>query len=156
MGGQCLAAAARHRDPVEKRMADELDPGQAARVEGRLEGEHHRQSIHATRDLAHPAAPPRPDLRPDVVEHRHPRPLRDPRQPEVEFREVDQHAEIGRLGTQRAHQRAIGAKEGPQPADDLGHADRGHLARVGHRLHAGLAQPLAADAEHLDVGQPGP
>ena len=81
-------------------MADELDAGQPLLVEPGLEREDDREPIDPARDLAHPAAPPRPHLRADVVEDRHARALGDPRQAQVELREVDQHAEVGLLVAQ--------------------------------------------------------
>ena len=73
-----LRARPRRPHAVEQRMADELGTGAAAGVERRLEREDDREPVDAAGDLAHAAAPPRPHLRADVVEHRHAAAVRDP------------------------------------------------------------------------------
>ena len=150
---QGVRSVAGHPHAVEQWMPDELDSGEARRIQRRLEGEHDRETVHASGDLAHAAAAPRPDLRTDVVQHRHACPLGPPRQPEIELRKVDQHAEIRRILSDTAGEFAVCAHEGAQTPCPLEQTDGCHLGRIGHGLHARLAQPLAPDAEHLEVGE---
>ena len=116
----------------------------AAGVERRLEREDDRQPVHAPRDRAYPAAPPGPDLRADVVEHRHAGPLGGAREPQVELGEVDQDAEVGRVLAQ-LRGRACGrrASSGAQPARRLDDADGRDLAGIDQRLHARLRAAAA-------------
>ena len=133
-------------------MADELDRALAAAVERRLEREHDGEPVDPARDRAHAAAPPRPDLRADVVEDRNAGPLGGAREPQVELREVDQDAEVGRVLAQAAHEQAIDAEELADVARRFDDADRRDLGRVDHRLHPRGAEPGAADPEHLEPG----
>ena len=90
------------RDAVEQRMADEGDALARARVNFGLERQHHGKPIGALDDAGHAAAPPGPDLRCDVVEHRHAGALGGARERHVELREIYKDDQVGTLAPQVA------------------------------------------------------
>src|SRR5262249_43092877 len=117
--------------------------------------EHDGEPVDATGDLPHAPSPPGPDLRADVVQHRHAGALGQAGEAEVELRKVDEDAEIRRRLAEPARERPVRPPEGPHTSRRLRQPDGRDVARVGDRLHAGLAQPLAAEAEDLEIRQRG-
>ena len=146
---QRLLAAARRADAVEQRVADELDARQpAARRAPGSNGNTTASRSTQPRDLAAPgrAATPTPGARCSRGPAR-PRASRDPREAQVELREVDQDAEVGpspRAGGAPARGRRARACAGaPRPRRRPTVATS---PRVGDGVHARGAQPLAARA----------
>ena len=139
---------------VHQRVADPGHLGPVTAVEVDLEGEEHHHQVDHLGDGANPPAPPGPDLRTDVVEHRHPPPLQLTGEAQVELREIDQHRHRRAATVHRRQQLGEHLAGAGQDLERLGEADHGDLGAVGEGIQTGRPQLVAAEAESLDVGEP--
>ena len=115
---------------IDQRMPDEFHGNVAVAIDRLLERKDHKHAIRDLLDRLEPLRPPRPDLRADVVDHRHAEPANQRREPEVEIRKIDQHERVRtralRLGDELA---ARGDRSG-QLGEGFGQAGDGEIAIV--------------------------
>jgi hypothetical protein len=154
-GGDAKVAAGRGplgAGGVQQRVADEGRGHPARREERLLE----RQDDCGVRHHApvSPEAPraPRPELRGDVLEHRHLPAMGQRRHPPVESGVIDEHRHPVRPAFQLAG-------DGPQPGEmdrdaarRLDEAHGSEARQVADELHSGRGHQRAADAAQPDVG----
>jgi hypothetical protein len=144
-------AIRRRRDQVDQRMPDELDRHTGALVDLRLEREDRQ---HQRREAAHrgqPSLAPRPQLRRDVVDHRHAGGVQRRGEAEVEVGKVDRDEDVGRIAPRLGQQAAIEAPRARQLLHDLGEAGHAVVAIVLDERGAGGREARPAEAHDLDV-----
>src|SRR5208337_4659496 len=106
MAFQRLVAGLDRGDPIEQRMSYERNALTRAMEQFGLEWQHHREPIGAIDQLVDSAAPPRPHLRRDIVEHRYTVAAGSAGENQVELRVVDEDREVGLLLPDDSAQRA--------------------------------------------------
>src|SRR5687767_446014 len=136
---------------VDQRMADEADVDSLLLIERLFEGKDRQHAIDGA--LHHPdaAGAPGPQLRTHVVDHRDAKLLDAPQQPEVEVGIVDHDQRVRLLLLCRRDQlthRREGTRDDTQ---GFGEAGDGQPVEVRYKTAAGSAEPLATEAEYVDV-----
>ena len=139
-------------DQFDQRMADEPHRHASLLVERLLEREDRQHPIDEPLHRLHAAGPPRPQLRADVIDHRHAEPLDGAHQAEIEIRVVN-HDQRVRLASPRGFgqepQHAPRARQHGQGFGEPGHRQ---AMKVGDQFGAGGLQPFTAETEHFEVG----
>ena len=134
-------------------MADKFRRNAALAIKLFFEGKDHQHLANIFPHALNAALLPRPQLRADVVDHRHAALVQFAGQAQVKVGEVDEHSGV-RPATFRL------ADDLPKPAinrrnvlDDLDDADLGNLSRIDQQIAACGAHLVAAHSEELDVGR---
>ena len=130
---------------VEQRMAYPLDRDSGAPVDLFLEGKDDQHAIGDALHGLHPSRAPGPQLRADVVHHRHAEPSHRVCQPEIEVRVIDRHEHVRPGGLGMRQEPAIDRVRAGQHARHLEKARHRQTLKVGNQLGAGAAKPLAAE-----------
>ena len=100
-------------------------------------------------DLSDAIAAPRPDLRADVIDDALPVTMQPFRQPQVEFRPVNQNHGVRLSFAGGIAQGAKGAQEFAHRSGDFQHAHNGDFAGINQRFNSGGAHLIAARAEQF-------
>src|SRR5262249_30223321 len=137
---------------VHERMPDERDGYPRFLVELFLEREDHEHARDRLADLVDTPAPPRPDLRRDVVDDGNVAALELAGEAEVEVGVVDEHREIRPLAVPPGEQAAKDPAETAEVPHALDEAHDRELAHVGDELRPVGLRVVAAEPRH---GQPG-
>ncbi len=127
------------RNAIGKRVADEHRSHVVRVVEPAFERQHAEHEIDGLADGAHPALPPCPHLRTDVLHRRNTLRLELGRDAEIEFGRVDADEDVGSRGEQSRDEVAAQAQQARQVPHDLGEThDREFVGRypgLTARLH---------------------
>ncbi len=119
-----------------------------------LERQHHRQPIRAIDKLVDSAAPPCPDLRRDVIQHRHARAPGSAGENQVELGIVYQDHEVGLLAPDDSPQDAKCADRASDRRGEFGESEPVDIFHPDDRSHARRAHLLARHAEQFATGTP--
>src|SRR5262249_7310677 len=99
----------------------------------------------------HSIAPPRPDLRADVVDDAETLAMKAPCEPHVEVGPVDQHYDRRPSGERGSDQLSICSIETGQLSQHLADSNRGDRTDVDHKIDSGLAHLVSAGAKKTEV-----
>ena len=145
-------AIRRRRDQVDQRVPDELDGHGGSLVDLRLEREDRQDQRHEAAHRVQPSFAPGPQLRRDVVDHRHAGGVQRRAEAEVEVGKVDRDEDVGRMAPRLGHQPSIEPPRPRQLLHDLGEAGHAVVAIVLVEGGPGGGQPRPAEADDLDAG----
>ena len=144
--GKLLAAEVRRRH-CGQRMADEFRGNAVLAIEALLERKDDQHLVHILAHALNAPRLPRPQLRADVIHHRHAQPAQFAGEAQIEFRKIDEHGDVGPSALGLIHHLAKAAIDIGDVLDHLDNADLGDLAGVHQQLASGSAHLLAAHAE---------
>ena len=143
-----------HRELIRERMTDEPRRDAMPFVESRLERQQAEDAVTGLADAAHPALPPSPDLRADILDRSDPPRFHPRSEPEVELRCIDTDEHIGTQLRQFGDQPATQLQEPRQMPQHLGEPHDGELLGVGQRFAARSTHPRPRDAHDAHARQP--
>ena len=132
-------------------MPDERDRHAGLLVERHLEGKDHQHAIDEPSDALDPRAPPRPELRADVVHDRHAELVNGPRQNQIEVRKINRNEDVRSLDLRRPNELPIETPRSRKDTKRLGEARHGQPAEVADELRARSPEPLSSEADDPDV-----
>ena len=123
-------------------------------VDVHLERKQRDDAARAARDRLRPTPAPRPHLRADVVDERHPVPLEPPRQERVEVRKVDQDGSVRPPPARLATEGGQRPDERGKLLEDLEDSDDREILGADGRIHPLGREKGAAHSERPNVGTP--
>ena len=130
-------------------MADPVHRDSGAAIDVFLERKDHEHTVGDPLHRPQAAGPPRPELRTDVVHHRHTEPSQPPGEPEVEIWKVDRHEDVGPVRLGVGKQPPVRRVRPRQHARDLEQAGDRQALEVGNQAGSRITQPLTAEAGDL-------